>query len=145
MNTGPGSDSRSIRQRVEAIDRCVGARVRVRRIMLGLTQRQLAELIGVTLQQEQKYESGATRVASGRLYYMARALDVDVGYFFEGMGMDDALGPTQQQRLMLDLARSFNAIPNRRHKEEIVSLARALADPDPVAVLDSRRRIVWPG
>jgi transcriptional regulator with XRE-family HTH domain len=59
--------------------------MRERRIMLGLTQQQMAELIGVTYQQAHKYEKGINRVAAGRLYSIAQALGVDVGYFFEGL------------------------------------------------------------
>jgi len=137
MKRGPG------RRPPDDTDRYVGARVRDRRRMLGLTQHQLAELIGLSYQQVNKYERGLNRVSSGRLYQIAQALDTDVGYFFEGMGMDDALGPTQQQRLLMKLVRDFMAIPLRSHQQGIISLARALADPDPVAVRDSRRRIVW--
>jgi transcriptional regulator with XRE-family HTH domain len=120
----------SRRGRAEHIDRHVGMRMRERRIMLGLSQQQLAELIGVTFQQTYKYEKGITRVAAGHLYEIAQALGVDVGYFFEGIGRDDAFGLTQQQRLLLEFARCFMAIPNRSHQEEIISLARALAEPD---------------
>ena len=98
--------------------------------MLGLTQQQMAALIGVTLQQASKYESGASRVASGRLYYIAQALGVGVGYFFEEMGRDDTVMPRQQQRLLREFMRNFAAIPSRRYQEELVSLARALAEPD---------------
>jgi transcriptional regulator with XRE-family HTH domain len=121
--------------------------MRERRIIFGLTQQQMAELIGVTYQQAHKYEKGINQVASGRLYQIARALGVDVGYFFEGMGRDDTFMPTQQQRLLQEFARYFMAIPIRSHQQGIVSLARALAEPDagPLAVRDSRRRIVWPG
>jgi transcriptional regulator with XRE-family HTH domain len=62
----------------------VGARIRERRIMLGLTQQQLADLIGVTYQQAHKYEKGINRIAAGRLSGIAHALGVEVGYFFEG-------------------------------------------------------------
>jgi DNA-binding XRE family transcriptional regulator len=65
---GPG------RSRAQDIDRYVGARMRERRIMLGLTQQQMAELIGVTYQQAHKYEKGINRVAAGRLYNIAHAL-----------------------------------------------------------------------
>jgi len=133
----------SIRRRAKVIDRHAGARVRGRRVMLGLTQQQLAELIGVTVQQVCKYERGISRVASGRLYYIARALSVDVGYFFEGMGMEDAFKPTQQQRLLLKLARDFMAIPSRKHQAELISLAHAMADAK--AERHPRRRVVWPG
>jgi transcriptional regulator with XRE-family HTH domain len=130
------------RRRAEDVDRHVGARMRERRIMLGLSQQQLAELIGVTFQQTYKYEKGITRVASGHLYEIAQALRVDVGYFFDGMGRDDEVGPTQQQRLLLELARCFLAIPKRSHQEQIVLLARILAEPDvgPPTAHRSRRR-----
>ena len=118
------------RRRAQDIDRHVGARMRERRIMLGLTMEQMAELVGVTLQQVGKYEKGTNRVASGRLYKIAQALDVDIGYFFERTSRDDASRPTRQQRLLLEFVRYFMAIPNRRYQEEIVSLARALAEPD---------------
>jgi transcriptional regulator with XRE-family HTH domain len=120
----------------------VGARLRERRIMLGLSQQQLAELIGVTFQQAYKYERGINRVTSGRLYEIAQALDVDIGYFFERTGRDEASRPSQQQRLLLEFVRYFVAIPNRRHQEEILLLARVLAEPDagPLAVHDSRSR-----
>ena len=98
--------------------------------MLGLSQREMAALMGVTLPQAYKYESGANRVTSGRLYQIAKVLDVDIGYFFEGTGRGDRFMPTQQQRLLLELARSFIAIPNRRYKEEIIALARVMAEPD---------------
>jgi transcriptional regulator with XRE-family HTH domain len=103
--------------------------MRERRIMLGLTQQQLAELIGVTYQQAHKYEQGINRMAAGRLYKVAQVLGVDVGYFFEGIGGHDTFRPTEQQRLLLELARNFLAISHRRHQEEIVSLVRALAEP----------------
>jgi transcriptional regulator with XRE-family HTH domain len=59
--------------------------MRERRVMLGLTQQQMAELIGVTYQQAHKYEKGINRVAAGRLYSIARALGVEVGYFYEAV------------------------------------------------------------
>jgi transcriptional regulator with XRE-family HTH domain len=55
--------------------------MRERRIMLGLTHQQMTELVGVTCQQAHKYEKGINRVAAGRLYSIAQALEVEVGYF----------------------------------------------------------------
>ncbi|MEM9440929.1 MAG: helix-turn-helix transcriptional regulator [Pseudomonadota bacterium] len=121
---GPG------RSRAQDIDRHVGARMRERRIMLGLTQQQMAELIGVTYQQAHKYEKGINRVAAGRLYHIAQALGVDVGYFFDGLNSSDAFKATPQQRMLLELARNFIGIPTRKHQEAICSLARALSDPE---------------
>ena len=74
--------------RTQDVDRHVGARIRERRIMLGLTQQQLADLIGVTYQQAHKYERGINRVSAGRLFEIARVLSVPVTYFFEGLDED---------------------------------------------------------
>ncbi len=116
------------RARPQDIDRHVGSRMRERRIMLGLTQQQMAELIGVTYQQAHKYEKGINRIAAGRLYNVARALGVDVSFFFEGLDDAQAFQPTAQQRMLLELARNFISLPNRRHQEAICMLARALAE-----------------
>ena len=121
------------RRRALDYDQHVSHRIRQRRIMLGLTQQQLAELIGVTYQQAHKYETGINRISAGRLYQIARALGVDVNYFFEGLDSGD--GPpapreselTPTQRLLLELARHFTAIRSRRHQEAICQLAPMLA------------------
>src|SRR6478672_6021995 len=104
---GPG------RSRAQDIDRYVGARMRERRIMLGLTQQQMAELIGVTYQQAHKYEKGINRIAAGRLSRIAKGLGVEIGFFFENVEVDQpGAEPTPQQRLLLELARSFIALPS---------------------------------
>jgi len=124
------SEPNSRRARAEDVDRNVGARVRQRRVMLGLTQQQMADLIGVTYQQAHKYEKGINRIASGRLYNIAQALGVDVGYFFEGIGSEKAFRATPQQRMLLELARNFISIPVRKHQEAMCALARALSEPE---------------
>ncbi len=120
------SEPNSRRARAEDVDRNVGARVRQRRVMLGLTQQQMADLIGVTYQQAHKYEKGINRVAAGRLYQMARVLGVDIGYFFEGLNESSAVQASPKQRMLLELARNFISIPTRKHQEAVCSLARAL-------------------
>src|SRR3954452_23563326 len=85
------------------VDRPVGARVRERRIMLGLTQQRLAELVGTTYQQAHKYEKGLNRVSAGRLHALARALRVKPGYFYEGLGSGGPPRPTPRQRRLLEL------------------------------------------
>jgi transcriptional regulator with XRE-family HTH domain len=120
------TESNSHRARAEDVDRNVGARVRQRRVMLGLTQQQMADLIGVTYQQAHKYEKGINRVAAGRLYQMARVLGVDIGYFFEGLNENRAIQASPKQRMLLELARNFISIPTRKHQEAVCSLARAL-------------------
>jgi transcriptional regulator with XRE-family HTH domain len=128
---GPG------RSRAQDIDRYVGARMRERRIMLGLTQQQMAELIGVTYQQAHKYEKGINRIAAGRLFTIAHALGVDVGYFFDGMDNERSFKPTPQQRMLLELARNFIGMTNRKHQEALCSLARALSAPELAVVAEN--------
>src|SRR6188472_3056756 len=110
--------SEPVRARAQDIDRIVGARMRERRIMLGLTQQQMADLIGVTYQQAHKYEKGINRIAAGRLSSIAKALGVPVGYFFDGLTTTPgAVKASPQQRLMLELTRNFMAISDRRQQE----------------------------
>src|SRR5690349_17911489 len=123
------SVNQSRRPRAQDIDRHIGARLRERRMLLGMTQQQMAELIGVTYQQAHKYEKGINRVAGGRLYTIAQALGVEVSYFYEGLGTKaDACKPTSQQRLLFEMGRNFTSIPDRRQQEALCGLARALAN-----------------
>ena len=110
------------------VDRFVGGRIRERRVMLGLSQQQMANLIGVTYQQAHKYERGINRISAGRLYEIARVLSVPVSFFYEGL--DDVQGSddlSSRQRMCLELARNFIQIPNERHREALSQLARVLA------------------
>jgi len=113
--------------RTQDVDRHVGARVRERRIMLGLTQQQLADLIGVTYQQAHKYERAINRVSAGRLFEIAHVLSVPVGYFFDGLKQDGDRAVSPRERMCLELARNFAQIPNERHQEALSQLARVLA------------------
>lgn len=110
------------------VDRFVGNRIRERRVMLGLSQQQMAQMIGVTYQQAHKYERGINRISAGRLFDIARVLRVPVSYLFEGVegnGSEDDL--SMRQRMCLELARNFTQIPNERHREALSQLARVLA------------------
>ena len=69
----------------DLIDIHVGSRMKIRRILLGFSQSALSSLVGLSFQQIQKYETGANRVSASRLYRFSKALDVSVGYFFEGL------------------------------------------------------------
>lgn len=113
--------------RANDTDRHVGARIRERRIMLGLSQQQMADLIGVTYQQAHKYERGINRISAGRLYEIAQVLGVPVGYFFEGLDNERNTDLTARQRMCLELARNFSSISNEKHQEALSQLARALA------------------
>ncbi len=114
--------------RANNADRHVGARIRERRVMLGLSQQQLAVMIGVTYQQAHKYERGLNRISAGRLYDIAGVLSVPISWFFEGMQDDTASAEmTPRQRMCLELARNFAMIDNLKHQEALSQMARALA------------------
>ena len=115
-------------QRANAADKHVGARIRERRTMLGLSQQQLAKMIGVTYQQAHKYERGLNRISAGRLYDIAQVLGVPISWFFEGL-KSESVDPSmsQRQRMCLELARNFALIDNDKHQEALSQMARALA------------------
>ena len=75
-----------------AVDRKIGQRVRSRRLEIGMSQERLAELLGVTFQQVQKYEKGVNRIAASRLYDIAAALDMPAARFFEGLSVGRSAG-----------------------------------------------------
>src|SRR3546814_15138160 len=104
----------------------VGQRIRERRTMLGLTQQQLAEMIGVTYQQAHKYARGINRVSAWRLFEIARVLGVDIGFFYEGINNEDSR-LNERKRMCLDMERNSTSISNPRHKEAVSKLCRMLA------------------
>jgi transcriptional regulator with XRE-family HTH domain len=118
------------------IDRHVGERIRSRRAELGLTQEQLAEALNVSYQQIQKYETGANRISAGRIFELARKLDVDLSYFFEGLPVD---APAEQpplehggrQRSAIELVRKFAQIEDASVRAAIAGLVKAIVDRQP--------------
>lgn len=96
--------------------------------MLGLSQQQMAHLIGVTYQQAHKYERGINRISAGRLFEIARVLRVPVSYFLRGSRRQrQRRSLSMRARMCLELARNFTQIPNERHREALSQLARVLA------------------
>ena len=115
-------------ERATQVDRHVGMRIRERRIMLGMTQEQLAREVGITYQQEHKYERGVNRVSASRLYQIAEALRTPVSYFFEGIGAPEGRRLSARERLTLEMVRTFGGIADPRLQEAISDLTRSLAD-----------------
>ena len=123
------------------IDLHIGKRVRRRRRLLGLTQQQLASVCGVRFQQIQKYECGANRISAARLWQLAEALDVSVGYFFEGMSSnsdhldEDAQlnrsgGEVLARKETQDLIRAYYQL-GERPRRRLLDLAKSLnGEPD---------------
>jgi transcriptional regulator with XRE-family HTH domain len=97
----------------DPIDVHVGSRVRLRRTLLGISQVTLAEALGLTFQQVQKYETGANRVSSSRLFDLARKLDVPLLYFFDEM----AAGVREQTPSML---MEMKRLPEFRHQTSLM-------------------------
>ncbi len=95
--------------------------------MMGKTQQQLAALLGITYQQEYKYERGINRVSAGRLFNIAQLLNVPIGYFYEGIGEEGGREVMPRERMRLEIARNFAAIADERHREAVNTLARVLA------------------
>ncbi len=114
-------------RRMQGIDRHVAAKVRERRLMLGLTLQRLADMLDVTCAQVQKYETGVDRLSSGRLYHIAQALDVGVDYFYQGVEDPRPIMPTEQQRAVRELAHCFINLPSRQHQNAVAELARVMA------------------
>ena len=114
--------------RATAADRYVGVRIRERRIMAGLSQQQLAKLIGVTYQQAHKYERGLNRISAGRLFAVAQTLHAPIEWFFEGLLEQSGGRPVHpRQRLCLEVVRNFALIKDPQHQEALSQMARSLA------------------
>ena len=111
------------------VDDHVGARIRLRRTMLGMTQEQLAAALAISYQQIQKYETGANRVSAGRLFEISQRLDVEVSYFFEGAdpsGMPKELPHGGRNRIAIDLVRNFLEIANEDQRAALANLVKTL-------------------
>ena len=120
------------------VDAHVGKRVRHRRWMMGMTQQQLGEKVGIKFQQIQKYETGMNRISASRLWDIANALDVPINFFFEGLadehmaqsegdGEARARGDLLADKEALELVRSYYAIPENQRRR-LFDLARVLSD-----------------
>ena len=116
------------------VDVHVGKRIRHRRWLVGMTQQQLAEHVGIKFQQIQKYETGANRVSASRLWDIADALDVQVSFFFEGLDAtvgddvnDEVPADLLGDKEAMDLIRSYYAIPENQRRR-LFELARVLSD-----------------
>jgi transcriptional regulator with XRE-family HTH domain len=117
------------------IDLHLGKRLRRRRRLLGLTQQQLASVCGVRFQQIQKYECGANRISAARIWQLAEALDVPVGYFFDGLSThseraDEELpegrsGEVLARKETQDLIRAYYLL-GERPRRRLLDLAKSL-------------------
>jgi transcriptional regulator with XRE-family HTH domain len=116
-------------------DKHVGSRVRMRRMMLGMSQTALGDGLGLTFQQVQKYEKGTNRIGASRLQQLAQILQVPVEFFFDGGPMapiagarpSDPVAELCASRDGLALATAFNSISDPKARSSLVALAEGLA------------------
>jgi transcriptional regulator with XRE-family HTH domain len=118
------------------VDVHVGARVRQRRTLFGMTQTDLADALGLTFQQVQKYERGTNRIGAGRLYDLSRILDVSIGYFFEDMPPKAAASSPDKGRGTAKEMPSFDL--NLMTKRETLNFMRAYYK---IEDADARKRV----
>lgn len=119
-----------------SVDSHVGSRVRLRRLELGLSQEKLAEQLGITFQQVQKYERGTNRIGASRLHQIALVLQTPITYFFEGASDNPALekkGDSPLSQALGDpatvrLVRAFANITDAQLKQKAVGIIEAIAD-----------------
>jgi transcriptional regulator with XRE-family HTH domain len=126
------------------IDKHVGSRVRMRRMMLNMSQEKLGDALGLTFQQVQKYEKGTNRIGASRLQQIAHILQVPVSFFFEGAphipgtptsGLSEAPSPAYVSDFLatsdgLSLTKAFMRIKNSKLRRRIVDLVEQIAGED---------------
>ncbi len=121
------------------IDVHVGARIRMRRQLINMSQERLGELLGITFQQVQKYEKGSNRISASRLFYSAKTLGVPIHFFFEGLpglegvdGLREGGGDEFSAALMtpegVQLAKAFKEASTSTKRKLIANLARLIVE-----------------
>jgi transcriptional regulator with XRE-family HTH domain len=123
------------------VDAQVGSRVRLRRMLIGMSQERLGELLGLTFQQVQKYEKGVNRIGAGRLFDVARILGVPIDYFYENVSSQLAgsrsvsegeVSPSVMDFVAsgegLQLSLAFMRIQDAKVRKRVLDLVRSLAD-----------------
>ena len=127
------------KKQANPIDVQVGNRVRIRRMLIGMSQERLGDLLGLTFQQVQKYEKGVNRIGAGRLYEVSRILNVPVDFFYEGVSSPTASGSKEQEDAPpviefvssgegLQLSLAFMKIKDTKVRKRVLDLVKSLAD-----------------
>jgi transcriptional regulator with XRE-family HTH domain len=145
VNSAAATQAGQVAKKVpNPIDRHVGSRVRMRRMMLGMSQEKLGDALGLTFQQVQKYEKGANRIGASRLQQISQILQVPVSFFFEGApsqrsdrveGFSEAPSPAYVSDFLatsdgLALTKAFVRIKDAKLRRRIVDLVEQIAGED---------------
>ena len=125
------------KKQANPIDIQVGNRVRIRRMLIGMSQERLGDLLGLTFQQVQKYEKGVNRIGAGRLFEVARILNVPVDFFYEGVndaptGANEVDGAPVMDFMSsgegLQLSLAFMKIKDGKVRKRVLDLVKSLAE-----------------
>ncbi len=126
----------------DGVDRHVGQRLRVRRSLLGMSQEKLAEAIGLTFQQIQKYERGLNRISAGRLFQFSRILEVPISYFYDQYTPESVVGKqgladNKQESLLsndimqsketIELLRTYYSIEDTEMRKDIMKFVKSMS------------------
>lgn len=137
------TESTKKKGRANSVDENVGMQLRQRRSLLGLSQEKLAEQVGITFQQIQKYENGANRISASRLYEFSKVLDIPVSFFFEnsndagnkalGLAENDqapfeGVEDVMKRKETLELIRVYYSIENPKLRKDLFKLVRSMAE-----------------
>lgn len=133
--------------RASSVDEHVGHQLRQRRSIVGMTQENLADAVGITFQQVQKYENGANRVSAGRLFEFSRILNVPVSFFFENFGAEassksyynlgmaendqsafEGPGDIMAKKETLDLVRIYYSIQDPKLRKNLFNFVKSMAE-----------------
>jgi transcriptional regulator with XRE-family HTH domain len=141
------ADERGNSRRANPVDKYVGERVRMRRMLLGMSQERLGEQLGLTFQQVQKYEKGVNRIGASRLFDLAQVLGVPIQFFYENMpaavsGQPQPLGFADKRgesyvadflsnRESVELNKAFARVTDPRVRRSIVDMVRSIAGDEP--------------
>ncbi len=142
----------TVAKKPNPIDIHVGSRVRLRRMLLSMSQEKLGDQMGLTFQQIQKYEKGTNRIGASRLYHISQILDVPVQFFFDdaplsvNQGADGMSEPKMENFLYefistrdgLELIRAFVSIADPKVRKRVVDLVRTLSDEDEASREDNK-------
>mgnify|MGYP001400426534 CR=1 FL=1 len=142
-------DKKKTKGTPDNVDVHVGKRIRIRRSLLGMSQEKLAEAIGITFQQIQKYERGVNRVSAGRLFQFSKILEVPISYFYDQVGNGKNASPAavklgfadndqapfehkqadiMQSKEAIDLIRTYYSITDENKRKEILRFIKSMAD-----------------
>ena len=127
------------KKQANPIDAQVGNRVRIRRMLIGMSQERLGDLLGLTFQQVQKYEKGVNRIGAGRLFEVAKILGVPIDFFYEGVGgggeksgFSEAGAPPVMEFVSsgegLQLSLAFMKIKDPKVRKRVLDLVKSLAE-----------------